>query len=376
MKLQFDTCNAKLRHIRIDSIGAFDTSRIGFAKEVELELKDIKFRTADSSSKMKAEAFRYSSNTRTLEVEGFKVQPTIKDKEAYYRSPDRKEGMSVIEIGRGLFTGFRLEKYITDNFFIADSLIIEEPVISQYQDKTYPPFLQSKVGSYPHQQLLKANSYISINGVRITKGKLSYTEKGERTKQEGTIELTELNITAGNITNDPARIKKQPKAFATMQGKIFRTSPLTVRFTFHLDSTEGQYDADGEIHNVTAAQLNPVASTLANSQLTSFNMHQLLFKIHGDDYGGKGEVRMRYDNLAVVLYKTNKEDGSRTVNNFFTKVLNKYVVHYSNPGPDGIERVARNVRKSRQSYQPFFGSLWRTIFSGVQDVMLRSGSIE
>jgi hypothetical protein len=102
----------------------------------------------------------------------------------------------------------------------------------------------------------------------------------------------------------------------------------------------------------------------------------LLFKIHGDDYGGKGEVRMRYDNLAVVLYKTNMEDGSRTVNNFFTRVLNKYVVHYSNPGPDGIERVARNVRKSRQSYQPFFGSLWRTIFSGVQDVMLRSGSIE
>ncbi len=376
MKLQFDTCHAELDDVRIDSIGAFDTSRMGFARQVYLELKDVKFRTADSASKMKAEAFRYSSKERTLEVREFKIQPTLKEKEAYYASPTRKEGMSVIEFKKGVFTNFRLEKYLSDNFFVADSLLIDKPEISSYTDKTFPPFMESKVGSYPHQKLQKANSYISIKGVAIRNATLSYTEKAEKTRQEGTIKFSELDIIVSNITNDPASIRRDPRAIATMRGKIFGSSPVNVRFTFHLDSTRGQFDAEGEIKNIDAARLNSIAVPLANTRLESFNMKQLNFRIHGDDDGGRGEVRMLYDQLYVVLQKTDPTTGETKVNSFFTRLMNQYVLYPSNPGADGVTRVATNVKKSRLSFQGFFGVVWKTVFAGMQDVMVRSGSFE
>lgn len=376
MKLQFDTCHAELDNIRIDSIGAFDTSRIGFAKDVYLVFRDLKFRTADSASKMKAESFEYSSRTRELEITEFKVQPTLKEKGDYYNSPNRRESMSVVNIKKAKFTGFRLERYLRDNFFIADSLLMNEPEISVYTDKTFPPFMQSKVGSFPHQKLLQANSYIAVKGVAIRNASLQYTEKAEKTKLEGTIKLSDLNITISNLTNDPGLIKKQPKATAVMQGNILGNSPMMVNFIFHLDSTEGKFDANGWIRSVNAAALNPIALSLANTRLQSFDMHDLNFRLRGDDYGATGEVRMKYNNLFVVLLKTDTATGTSKTNNFFTNMMNKHVLYDSNPGPNGVERVARNVRKSRMSFQAFFGLVWKTIFEGMMNVMAKSGSYD
>ena len=67
LKLQFDECNALFEDIRVDSVSALDTTRIGFTKYVSLRFHDLKFRTPDSAYKMKAEWITYSSKNRTLE---------------------------------------------------------------------------------------------------------------------------------------------------------------------------------------------------------------------------------------------------------------------------------------------------------------------
>jgi hypothetical protein len=85
---------------------------------------------------------------------------------------------------------------------------------------------------------------------------------------------------------------------------------------------------------------------------------------------------MRYDGLSLVMRKTDEETGQVKTKKFLTKLINRFMIWPDNPGPDGRERAATNRQVSRLTTQSFFGFLWKTIFAGMQDIMMRSGRYE
>ncbi len=375
-KLQFDKCVALFKDIKIDSTATADTSRIAFAKEFAMQFYDLKFRTFDSTYKLKAELISYSSRTKAFEVTGFKIQPTLKDKEDFYKAVQKQESMYVFEFEKARFTNLLLDKFFHRNRLIADTLYIDKPQLSVYVDRTYPALVQSKVGHFPHQRLLQANSNIMIKGMVVNNAAVTYTEKAEKSGEEGNINFTNLNLRATNVTNNAAAISQNPKCVLTADGKIFNSSPIQVKFDFYLDSANGRFDATGNVANVTAAQLNAVSKPLANTDLQSFNMQQLNFAVQGDDYGAVSNVQMRYRNLFVILKKQDDETGAISTKKFLTKILNKFTLYDSNPGESGVERKAIGVKRSRITSQAFFGLVWKSVFSGMQGVMMKSGRFE
>lgn len=372
IKLQFDRCDALFENIRIDSAAASDTTRIGFTKEISMKFNDLKYRTSDSTYKMKAEWIKYSSKDRTLEVDSFKLQPTL-DKEDFYGAANRQTALYNIEFSKVRFINTRLDHFIHNNLIDADSVVFEKPKVKIYNDKTLPPDFESKIGKFPHQRLLKADPTIIVKHISLSNASLELTEKDAKTNKEGTIAITHLNFNASNITNDSAMIKKDPICLANFNGAIFNSSPVSLSLRLHLDSTNGRFDASGYVKNVSAEQLNQVAVPLANVQINSCNIHSLEFNVSGEDYSASSRVRMRYNNLSITLRKTDEETGEVTTKKFITKILNRFVIWPDNPGPDGLERVSQATRVSRLTTQSFFGLLWKTIFAGMQDVMMKSG---
>jgi hypothetical protein len=373
IKLQFDRFDAAFNDVRIDSTSAYDTSRIGFVKNFSIRFNDIKFRTPDSSTKMKAEWINYSSETRILEIEDFKVQPMLKEKEDFYKAVGSQKAMEVIEFDKLRLSGLRLERFIHNNILEADSLIVQKPQISIYVDRSMPPKFESKVGKYPHQQLLRADASINIKHFTISDADLEYTEKNPKTMQEGTLVLKDVSVTAQNVTNDYYAIARNPFCNAQLKGKILETTPLEVNFKFYLDSTNGRFDASGTVGAANASQLNKLALPLANVQLQSLNVQSLQFNLTGEDFEMRGNVRMLYNNLSLVLRKTDEETGETKTNKFLTKVLRKFVINPSNPGADGVERTSTNIRVMRLTDKAFFGLIWQAIFAGMQDIMMKSG---
>ena len=181
---------------------------------------------------------------------------------------------------------------------------------------------------------------------------------------------------ATNVTNDKNKIKLNRKCELTAAGNIFNTSPLQIKIDVYLDSLNGRFDAGGTINNVTAAQLNTVSVPLANTTLNSFDMQYLRFAVQGHDFGATSNVQMRYNNLSIILQKQDDETGAISTKKFLTKILNKFTLHQSNPGEGGVERQAIGVQRSRITSQSFFGLLWKSIFSGMQGVMMKSGRFE
>ena len=255
---------------------------------------------------------------------------------------------------------------------IADSVLIERPDLQIGNDKTLPPDMESKIGKYPHQKLLKADPLIRVQGIRIIDGQAHYVEKGEKTARNGSLVFNNLNASFSNVTNDRDLIRMNSRCTAKVQASVFSTSPLEAQFIFYLDSTEGEFDLKGTVHNLTAPHLNAVAEPLSNMRINSLHIDLLAFQVHGDDFAGNGKVQMRYNDLAFVLRKTDEETGVTKTKKFLTKLINKFVIYRSNPS-DGLERSANNVVYARTSSKSFFAVVWKTIFFGMQNIMLKSG---
>ena len=372
VKLQFDRCDAAFKDILINSAAAFDTTRMGFTKEISMKFHDLKFRTSDSTYKMKAEWIKYSSKAKTLEVDSFKLQPTL-EREDFYSTANRQTSLYYIEFAKVRFVNTRLDYFIHNNIINADSVVFEKPDVKIYNDKSLPPDFESKIGKFPHQRLLAAGATINVKNISFKDASFQLTEKDAESSKEGILTLNHLNFDASNVTNDTSLIKKNPICFASFSGNIFNNSPVSLSLKLYLDSSNGRFDASGMVKNVSAPQLNQLSVPLANVQINSCNIHDLKFIVSGEDYSAAANVRMLYNNLSITLRKTDEETGQVKTKKFMTKMLNRFVIWPNNPGPDGLERTAQNKRVSRLTTQSFFGLLWKTIFAGMQDVMMRSG---
>ena len=187
------------------------------------------------------------------------------------------------------------------------------------------------------------------------------------------LKMNQLQLVADNLTNDPYRIKMDPVMRASMSGRILETTPFQINFRFLMDSTNGRYEASGKVDQVTAEQLNSISQPLGNVQINSGTIQQLIFKVRGEDYSAESDVRMRYSGMALTFRKLDDETGIVKTQKFLTKLVNKFIMHPSNPGPDGLERTASQHKVLRLTTQSFFALLWKTIFAGMQDIMLKAG---
>ncbi|HEY0059520.1 MAG TPA: hypothetical protein VGB56_10305, partial [Flavisolibacter sp.] len=185
----------------------------------------------------------------------------------------------------------------------------------------------------------------------------------------------DVDMQISNATNDPVVIAQNNRCTAKVTGTILGRSPIAVDFAFHLDDSTGKFEAAGNIKEVQAEALNKLAMPLANVQFETFNIRQLNFLITGSDYRAEGKVQMTYDGLFLKILQPGEENEKVGTNKFLTKVVNKYTLHSSNPAAGGQERSA-NVVHLRITSQAFFGVIWKTVFSGMQSIMLRQGQIE
>jgi hypothetical protein len=372
VKVQFDRIDAHADQLRVDSMASIDTDRIAFAQEINLKVHDLKYRTPDSSYKMKAEWLTFSSKEKTIEIDSFKIQPTLKKKD-FYEMYGVQASLYYMTVNKARFTGLNFNKFIHDNFIIADSVVLLQPDLLVYLDKGQEQKFKSKIGSYPHQKLMNASSPIDIKNISVTGASVAYTEKNGSTGEEGTLNLDHVDLLVKNATNMPENIGKNAICTAQAKGNILQGSPITVGFKFYLDSTNGRFDMQGAVENVSADQINKISIPMANTILTSLQVHHLEFKLTADNYNGWSDVKMKYSNLGVQLNKTDEKTGATVSRKFINNLLNKYVLWHDNPMPGQPERVATHIQYYRLTTQSFFGVIWKSLFAGMQNIMLKSG---
>jgi len=369
-KLQFDRCEAIFRDVDIDSVSAADPERVGFAKDINIEFEDMKFRSSDSSYKMKATGIRYSTGRKLLEVDSFKLQPTL-EKEDFYKLSQHQKELYYVQLGKLRLVNAKLDQFINNDLLKADSILFENPVVQVYDDLTarYPDF-ESKIGKFPHQKLLSVPISINIDHGYISNGTVDYTQKGT-TGEEGTISLSGIKMAISNITNVAAQIKKYPLCEASATGRALETSPFELSLKFFLDAPEGNFESSGHIKNITSTQINPVSQPLARIFMNSLHINDISFRVTGENNHALSDVKMNYNNFYLTIKDVDTATGIHSSKVFATKILNKLALRHNNP-ENGIEKTANGINTLRISSQSFFGFIWKAVFSGILSIIMKA----
>lgn len=369
-QLQFNRCDALLEDIRIDSTSAADTSRIGFMQYIFFDFDDLRFQTKDSVYKMIAGRISYSSKARQLSIDSFKLQPTMKPA-AFAARDSIQRTLYTVLFDKVVLKNIRIDRFIRNDLVEADSIIFLKPQLSIYFDGSLPLNYESKIGKYPHEHLLKVRSAVAIKNIHAIDLHLDYTQRKANKDEEGSFSLDHINLSINNITNVIPLIKINPICTVRAYGLVLGSSPVDIGFKLYLDSSNGRFDATGSIKNISHNQINAISKPLANVEVKSLQIEQLNFQISGEDFSATANVQMRYKNMSVVFHKTNEETGATETQKFLTNLFNRIILP-DNPGEDGVERTANQVMISRLTTQSFFGLIWKAIFAGMQNIILKS----
>jgi len=364
----FENCDAIIQSVRVDSSSAADTTRILYTKDISIAFNDVNLRTTDSLYEIKAAQIAYSTQKNSVLIDSFKLRPLL-EPVAFYKKRGMQGDYFNIGLDHFKIYGFHLPRWINDNTLDVDSMHMSNPDIRIYSDKTAPPDNSSKVGKYPHQELSRLPFNLNVHVLKMENANISYREHSALTGETATLPFTALEGTITNLTNDQEAIARDNVCKAKFTGNILSRGNISALFSFYLGSSNGEFAVDASVTRLDAAQLSPVFSALAKVDIESVNISRIDYHLKGSNYVGIGNVRMLYDDLKIVLTKE-KKNGKTKKRRLLNFLVNNIVTYDSNPNKKG-ERQANGVRYQRVASKSFFNLVWKTMFEGMQDIIMR-----
>ena len=366
---QFDKCDVAFSDIRVDSASATDSTRLLFAKNIAIIAKNVKMKTPDGLYNIAANQASYSSSEKIMEFEDFSFHPAMSDgafiRHFGYQHEIYKLSIPVIRL-KNIF----MPHWINNNSLRADTIELVSPRIAVSMDRNANPNPNSKMGQYPHQLLQKAPFEIDINRLTVVDGTVIYTEKNNKNQLTGKLVFPSVRGYINNITNDPEALKHSRTCIADVRSGVLNTGLLHAVFRFDLASKAGAFSVNADISRLNAPQLQPLAKAMTSTDLQSFNMHQLTYSISGNERSGKGNLRMRYDDMDILLNQV-EPDGSLDKKGLLSFFANRLVIYKENPVEDEAERTAQNITVQRDATKSFFNFIWKTLYTSAGKIVLR-----
>jgi hypothetical protein len=364
----FNKCNVMFSGIRVDSASANDSSRLLFAKNVGLTAEDIKMKTPDGLYYLFANKIVYTSSDRELLVKDFDFHPTM-NQQQFNRHWGYEHELYKLKIPLIELKNFQLPQWISYNRLRVDTVKLSSPSIAVHMDRNPRDNPYSKKGKYPQQLLQKAPFNMQIKRLKATDASMVYTETNDATQMTGKLVFSSLNGTIDNITNDKAALARSRECIANIRGAVMNKGSIHALFRFNLADRAGAFGVKATISNLDAKQLQPLFKAMTATDIQSFNMERLDYTMTGNENMGKGNLRMHYSDMDILLNKV-EEDKTFNKRGFLSFLANRLVIYKENP-KDGDERVATNIPMKRVSTRSFFNLVWKTLYTSAADIVLR-----
>jgi hypothetical protein len=207
----------------------------------------------------------------------------------------------------------------------------------------------------------------------VVDGTVSYKEKNNRNQLMGHLLFPSVRGSIRNITNDKTAIARSSSCIADVRSGILKTGFLHALFRFNLADRSGAFSVRATISKLDAHQLQPLAKAMTSTDLQSFNMDQLQYEISGNERGGSGNLRMRYNNMDILINQV-EPDGSLDKKGLLSFLANRMVIYKDNPAGNDRERIASNVLTQRESTKSFFNFIWKTLYTSAGKIVMRPGA--
>jgi hypothetical protein len=362
--VHFLNTSISLLDVSIDSVANADTTRLLFAKEINLDCEKFTWQSLDKLYNYEVDSIAFRSATSAISIKNIRVIPLLKE-DAFSRAisyqTDRLDfAIHDIRLKNADFYA------LADEVIRIDTLFIGSASFKLYRDRKIPRDHKNRVGNYPQQSLQKMTIPLEIKEAIIKNTFIEYKERNTVTNQSGKAQFTDLFATISNITNQEEAMANNSLMVADVQTRFLGKVPLHTKWTFHLGNPDGKFSIQGNMGAVSAETFNVLAVPMGSARLNSGQVHQLSFDLNGTNYQMTGKAKMLYDDLRVVLLKKDEDSVHYKKKGIASWIANLKI---KNANPDkGKEARTGEIDYKRDVNKSIFNLAWKSLFEGVKEI--------
>ncbi len=357
-----DSIGINVHDVLLDETSINDSTRLFYTKMVDIDVPGFTYDLSNGIYKAKFD--RLKINTRDENVLLTKVEYAPKMSKAnYFKTKGQNVTMAVMKFDTLRLEKLNFKQLIDDQQTIAERIQIKNGSVSLYNDKRYPKKSVSKIGSSPHQQLMKVQKLIRIDTVFVDNIDVLYGEHSAKFNREGTITFNHAKGTITNLTNDSLALQKNRMMKANLSAKIMNAGNLNIHFGFDMLSKDGSHTYSGSLGSMQATSFNKILKPLLNVEIASGNIRKINFNMSANDYRNWGDFRFDYDHLKISLLNAPGSDIEKK--GIASFIVNQILINDSNPDANEKYHVGK-INYRRVAEHSFFKTMWQSLLEGIK----------
>lgn len=357
----FINSNLEIWELNINSNQEKLTFKDHSAKQIQIMMNNGRFNLPGGLYRLQIESIAFDSVTETLSCENIYLASLYSKYEL-----GKFKGVQTdwYDISLKVFElkGINMDALLTDTALIFRTALLEEMNAHIFRDKRYP-FPEKPDTKLPMEMMESLPFSIHTDSVLIKRSNIIYEEFGEESVETGMVSFNQLYASVYNFSTITSLIEGQTAMSA--RAMVMNESLLNAEFIFPNNKFSHQYSVNGYLEAMNITSLNPMIVPSAFVKVKDGHIKRLDFKFVYDSYISKGNLNMEYEDLDISAL--DKEDGSKKkIKSFIIKtfVLKKDNLKEKNSYQEGSISFERNKKKS------IFNYWWKSIFSGIQDILV------
>ncbi len=325
----------------------------------KLSADGFSFMSDDKRYKINVGTFDLNNTNSSMRIKNIAVIPQFTEA-AFSKIIKYQKGLYNLNFKNIELNGINTQLLLTEKRLEVETASIQ-PDIKVYIDRSVTPSPASKVGKYPHQEILKIKFPFSIKKVVIKNGVMAYKEKNAENGRSGTVFFNNINGTVSNATNINDLVSKNNLMLVDATASFMGISKMHTVWKLPLNTKNGAFDVSGVAGGFNATLLNPLIEPLGMASIKSGMVNKLTFDMTGTDLISSGTATILYDDLKIDLLKLDSNElKKKGIKSLVANALTK------NQNPqNGIVRKAV-INYERDITKSFFTLLWKSVFSAVK----------
>ncbi|MBX3256461.1 MAG: hypothetical protein KF862_20160 [Chitinophagaceae bacterium] len=355
-----------LRDLVIDSVSNMDTTRLMFAKHIDMHCSKLSWTTPNKLYAFSIDSVRLLSDQQMAAAKSFTIIPALGE-EAYAKKKGVQADRFDIDLNNITIHQLNFQELFREHI-IADNVVLTNSSIKIYRDMTLPPDGKRRIGTYPQQRIAQIPMPVELKSLTLKNTYIEYKEKGRIVQQVGKVIFRNLNGTFHNITNKKTLIAKNNLLTADINAIFLHKYPVKTQWKFYMSNPKGRFDVQGQLGALNAKDANEIIVPLGGARIEKGRVNTLNFNFKADDYGMGGTVKILYEDLKVSVLKKDDETNKLRKRKLASLGVN-VLVKNNNPSGNKPPRIA-NIYFERDTTRSMFHMSWKTLMKGITETAM------
>jgi Domain of Unknown Function (DUF748) len=362
-KFEIPSLNAEIKNIIVDSVH-LGLSRIFNADDIQLTLRGISVKSKNGMYTIIPGEMGLSTQASSFWINDLRVKPNYTNHEFSRKLGYQMDRMD-ITIKKLAVNSLDLRQLIINHKFITGLITVNGLNVDDYRDKRVPMRPNFKP-PLPQQALLQSKTYIKIDTVRLTNGKVRYSE--QLGNEPGFVFFDKIDGTISKITNDSIMVKNKTVMKVNASMYVMGKGLLNAQLNIPLGEKNDAFTFSAILSKMDMKEINPMVTRLAPAEITSGTIKKMvLTDVKADNVKAAGRMSFYYDDLTIKMTTKETNAWSKVKTGVISFAANTYVRN-SNPGKNG-SLTEGMIYFERDIHKSIFNFLWKSVFSGIKSTI-------